>query len=92
MEFPNFAETQQNSRNACVSALKSCPDYPILLILGPLAPETPEIVEFPKFGGTPGNLVKIAEFCGISPFLRKNAIRAEMTKNTYKKALVIQPF
>ena len=48
MKFLNFAETQQNSRNACVSALKSCPDYAHLLILGPLAPKTPEFEEIPQ--------------------------------------------
>ena len=35
---------------------------------------------------------KIAEFCGIPHFLRKKAIRAEMTQNTYKIPLEIQPF
>ena len=44
-------------------------------------------MKFTKFLGIPGNLVKFAEICGISAFLRKNAIRAEMTKNAFHFAL-----
>ena len=62
MKFPNFAETQQNSRNACISALKSCPELPHLLILGPLAPETPEFEEFPQIWW---NFMKFGEISGI---------------------------
>ena len=86
MKFLNFAETQQNSRNACVSALKSCPDYPILLFLG----HNPE--KRAEFGGIPQiwwNSWKFGEICGI---LRNFLLFAgkresgEMTQNTYKKA------
>ena len=92
MKFPNFAETQQNSRNACVSALKSCPDYPILLILGPLAPKTPEFEEIPQIWW---NSWKFSEICGI---LRNPTLFAEKRdsgendQNTYKIPLELQYF
>ena len=62
-EMPIFAERLQKSRNASIFALKSCSDYPILLILGPLAQKDQNLVEFRRFGGISGNLMEIGRNC-----------------------------
>ena len=85
MEFPNFAETQQISRNACISALKSCPDYAHLLILGNFLNKRQEFGGIPQIWWNSWKFGEISGILRIFSFLQKNAIRAEMTKNTYKK-------
>jgi hypothetical protein len=83
----NFAKTRKCSRNLTISALKSCSEIPLLLFLEPFCQKLLNLVKCTKFLEISGNLVKFAENCGILAFLRKSAIRAEMTKNTSKIAL-----
>ena len=49
-------------------------------------------LKFTKFLGIPGNLVKFAEICGISAFLRENAIRAENDQKYLPFRFIIATF
>ena len=49
-------------------------------------------MKFSKFLEIPGNLVKFAEICGISAFLRKNAIRAENDQKYIPFRFIIATF
>jgi len=83
----NFAKMRKMSRNVTFFALKRWSENDrIHCIFGHL-PKGLNLVKFIKFPEIPQNLVKFAEFCGISAFLRKNAIRAKMTKNASHFAL-----
>ena len=83
----NFAKLGKCSRNLTISALKSCSEIPLLLFLETFCSKLMNLAKFTKFPEIPSNLVKFAEICGISAFLRKTVIRAEMTKNTSHFAL-----
>ena len=49
-------------------------------------------MKFTKFPEIPQNLVIFCEICGISAFLRKNAIRAKMTKKCLPFCFIIATF
>ncbi len=73
-------ENLKCSRNLTISALKNYLNNKIRSFTGPLAPKWLNLVKFTKFLEISGNFTKFKEIIGISAFLRKRAIRAEMTK------------
>ena len=75
------------SRNATVFALKRWSEMIAFTVFLDIYPKGLNLVKFTKFPEIHQNLVKFAEICGIFAFLRKNAIRAKMTKNASHFAL-----